>query len=127
MKNNFESSGFTLVEVLVAMALFSIVSAIMAPSFLYQLQTNTNAELKNGAIAVTQQILDSVRAKEVSSLPTSGVSTQSISAGERNYSAKTSYCLNPSWCDNSSRHLSVDIYYRNKKVYGTETVFSQLR
>jgi prepilin-type N-terminal cleavage/methylation domain-containing protein len=128
MKRNYSnSSGFTLVEVLVAMSIFAVVSAIMAPSFLYQLKVNYKAELKNGAISVTQQVLDSLRPTEISSLPTTGSSTQNISAGDRTYSVKTTYCKNTNWCGTSSRHLNLDVYYRNERIYGTETVFSQLR
>ncbi len=127
MRQIKSQSGFSLVEVLVALGIFAVVTAIMAPSFLYQLSTNTKAELKNGAIAVTQQVLDGIRPIEVASLPTSGFTTQNISAGDRNFSVKTLYCVNPSWCGTSSRHIMIEVYYRNNKIYGTETIFSQLR
>lgn len=127
MKKLLSQAGFTLIEILVSLAIFCVVSAVMAPSFMYHLKINTQAELKNGAIAVTQQVLDSIRPIDVSTLPTSGSSTQNISAGERTFSLKTIYCNNASWCSMSSRHIKIEVSYKNKKIYETETVFSQLR
>lgn len=120
-------SGFSLVEVMVAMALFTMVSALMAPSFIYHLKTNYNSEVKNGAIAASQQRLDILRSQDPSTLPSSGSDTQNIAVGERTFSVKTIYCRNSAWCSASSRNLNLEITHRNKIVYKVETVFSQLR
>lgn len=120
-------AGFSLVEVLVAMSLFTIVSALMVPSFIYHSKTNYKSEVKNGAIAATQQRLDTLRSQDPSTLSSSGSDTQNISIGERTYSVKTIYCRNPSWCNTSARNLNIEVSHRNIIVYKAETVFSQLR
>lgn len=120
-------SGFSLVEVMVAMSIFVTVSAMMAPSFIYHLKTNYMAEVKNGAIAATQQRLDVIRSQDPSSLALTGNDTQNITVGERTFAVKTIYCNNSAWCTQSSRHLKIEVTHRNKVVYRAETVFSQLR
>lgn len=119
--------GFSLVEVMVSVALFSVVSALMAPSFIYHLKTNSRAEVKNGAIAATQQRLDTLRSSDPTSLPSSGSDTQNVAVGERTFSVKTYYCQTAAWCTTSSRHLKIEVSYRNTFVYSAETIFSQLR
>lgn len=123
-KSNY---GFSLIEVIVAMALFTLVSALMAPSFLYHLKTNYNSEVKNGAIAATQQRLDTIRSQDPALLPSSGYDTQNITFGERTFSVKTLYCRNAAWCSSSARNINVEVSYRNKLIYKAETVFSQLK
>ncbi len=125
--NPCNQQGFTLVEVLVAMTLFAIVSALMAPAFLLQLKTNIAAEDRNGAIAVAQQVLDDIRTSDPSTLPSTGSTTSSITTQHRSYATTTTYCSTSSFCTARTRHIKLEIKYRGKTVYWLETVFTKLK
>ena len=120
-------NGFSLIEVLVALSLFTMVSGLMAPSFIFHLKTNYRAEVRNGAIAATQQRLDTLRSQDPGLLPTTGSETQNITVGERTFAVKTIYCRNAAWCNTSARNLNIEVTHRSQLVYKAETVFSQLR
>lgn len=126
-RHSSSQRGFTMIEVLVALALFAIVSAVMTASFLGQMSFTLRAEERQGAIAAVTQALDQLRLSDPSTLPTSGSATQTVSAGEREYQVVTIYCQNSSLCGSSSRHIVVSATYRNQKIYEAQTVFARLR
>lgn len=111
------------------MALIAIISAGAIPAFLFQFQTVTRNELRSGAINAAQEVLDQVRVQNPSSLPMSGSSpVATIDAGHRSFSVVVHYCLELSYCAQSStRHLTVDVSYRDQEIYSVETIFTQLR
>lgn len=120
--------GYTLMEVLVSLGLFTIISAGMVPSFVTYMKHNTNSQVKTEAIAVGQQILDRKRALEPSDMPTSGYDTPTtINVGKRSYEVKISYCTRSIFCSTGTRHLTAEVTYNNDLVYSTETVFTELR
>lgn len=127
MSNN--ERGFTLLEVMISLFIFSIVIAGMSPAFVAQLQQNTASEIKTEAIMAAQQVLDSIRLQDISGLPVSGAgATTTITLGERNYVVTPTYCADVSFCvSNVTRHISISVTYANVIRYETETVFTQLR
>ena len=129
MKKKIEqNAAFTLIEVMVAMAIFAIASALMAPAFVMHLKINTASEEKNGAIAAAEQVLDDLRFQDPASLPTSGQSVeQQITAGERIYQAVIYYCQRQAYCSSRSRHLKTQISRNGHVIYATETVYTRLR
>jgi len=122
-------SGFSLMEVIISMALIAIISAGAIPAFLFQFQTVTRNELRSGAINAAQEMLDQVRVENPSSLPMSGSSpVATINAGHRSFSVIVHYCLELDYCAQSNtRHLTVDVSYRGQEIYSVETIFTQLR
>ena len=123
-----KQSGFSLIEVMVAMVIFGVVSASMAPVFMNHLKFNTAMEVRSGAYAAAQQVLDDLRSQDPSSMPSSGSSAAtSVPAGDRIYSVVTSYCLQASYCASANiRHLKVEVSYKGNLVYSVETVFTKL-
>jgi len=120
--------GFTLLEVMVAMAIFALVAGAMLPAFLTHLKFNVAAEERNGAMAATRQILEELRLEDPESLPSSGSSgPQDIAAGERSYQVTLYYCRKPLLCSTRSRHLEVEASYRGQILYDVETVFTRLK
>lgn len=121
-------AGFTLLEVLVALTLFLIVSALMAPVFVAHLKYNLEASQKSGAIVASQQALDELRVQDVTGLPLSGtVGPTNMVVGERTYQVLTTYCLNASWCTATARHITVNVSFKNKSLFTTETVYALLQ
>jgi type IV pilus modification protein PilV len=120
--------GFTLIEVMIAMAILGIGLAAMAPLFLYHLQINNRSELQSGAVAVAQQVLDTLRLQNPLTLPSSGSTTpQNIVMGGRTYQATTTFCAITTYCNAGSRHIQVEVKFRGKTLYTTDTVYTQLR
>lgn len=123
-----QPQGFTLLEVMVSMCIFMVVSATMANSFMGHLKQNSSTEVRNGAVAAAQQKLDTLRLIDPPAMPSSGSTTESLASGGRSFSVKTLYCLTPTYCtSNNSRDITVRVSYRGKQVYETETVYTRLR
>lgn len=124
----YQERGFTLVEVLVALMIFALVSALMAPSFIYHQTVNSNQEIRTGAMAAAQRTLDDLRTETISGLPSSGsVGPTTISVDGKNFAVTTTYCGDPSLCDTNTRQLEVAVSFRNEVIYEVETVFTALR
>lgn len=58
---NQAEKGFSIIEALVALLIVTIVSSLSVSLFIGQHQQNINSEIRTGAIALSQQILDSLR------------------------------------------------------------------
>ena len=120
--------AFTLLEVMVSMLIFLVVSATMANAFVSHLKTNTATEVRTGAIEAAQLQLDEHRLADPMTMPNSGSTSATITIGGRPFNVVTYYCQNPAFCISSStRHLLVKVNYANKQVFQTETVYTRLR
>lgn len=123
-----KQQAFTLLEVMVSLVIFLLVSAGMATSYIGHLKRNTDTETDSEALAAAQRVLDVLRLQSISSLPNSGTSTQTISIGQRDFSVSTSYCVVNTYCNTSNnRHIRVAVYYKNNKAYEVDTVYTRLR
>ena len=126
---NFHSEvGFTLVEVIVALAIMGVVIAASTTSFMTHLRANYSAEIVFEGEQATQSVIDDLRYVEVSSLPDSGTDApRSISMNElRDFQVYVTYCPEEVYCSSDMvRHLRVRADYRGEAVYETETVFTQ--
>ncbi len=123
-----KEKGFTLIEVMIAMAILGVGLAAMAPLFLAHLQINNQSELKNGAVLVAQQTLDTLRLQNPITMPNSGSTTpQNVTMGGRTYQVVTTYCALASYCNSGSRHIRVEVQFRGKTLYTVDTVYTQLR
>ncbi len=121
--------GFTLLEVMISLFIFSIVLTGMSRAFIQNIRANTSTQIRTEAIGAAQQVLDNVRLQDISALPTSGSSApQSVVVGNHTYTVVIKYCLDVTMCAlTSTRHLTVDVDYNSERVFETETVFTQLR
>lgn len=120
--------GFTLLEVLVSLVLFSIAGIAMAKSFTHHLSTNTRNEQRSAAVMAAQQVLDGLRVLDPATFPSSGSTTQNITVGIRTFSVTTTYCSNITYCpNNNTKHIKVDVKLRGTTIYSVSTVYVQLR
>lgn len=119
--------GLSLVEILVALTVLALVLAFIVPSFTGHLQSNTSSELRSQAIALAQAKLEELRLQNPAALPSSGSVQETRSLGSRTYTVRTSFCTNAGLCASGSRHIRVEVIWNGRVVYGTETVFAQLR
>ena len=120
--------GFTLIEVLVALSLFALVSAGMVPSFVLFLKYNRSAQIKTEAALAAQEILDEMRVEDPSDMPDSGSDpAQTVASGDHDFEVTVSYCENPAYCATDTKHLSIDVAYQGTTIYEVETVYTDLR
>lgn len=121
--------GFTIIEVLFAITLFSIVSMGLAGGFVMQLKTNNDNAIRIQAISAAQQVLDNLRVSDPASFPPTGSDApRNISVAGRTFSVVVTYCAIPSLCTAATtRHLRASVTYKGKKRYEVDTVFSQLK
>ncbi len=120
--------GFTMIEVLVALSLFGIITAGITSVFVNHLKYNSVAGQRTGAIDAAQQQLDNLRKDDPTTMPVTGNTTSSIVIGTRTYSVVTKYCTVSSYCSSvNQRHLRVEVSYIGTLLYVVETVYTKLR
>jgi len=120
--------GITIMESMVSMAIFLIVSVGIAGGSASFMKLNTLNEQKSGAIAATQQAFDRLRFQDPATLPQSGTVNSGVSVAGRNYQVRLSYCEKTTFCSALSlRHITARTYFRNTKLYEVETVYAQLQ
>ena len=120
--------GFTILELLIALGIFSIVSSAMAPAFIGYLKFNTASEIRSEASSAAQQTLDELRVFDPATMPSSGSDpVLALTVGLRQYDVTVSYCVNATYCTAASRHIQVEVAYSGKTVYQVETVYTQLK
>jgi len=120
--------GFSLLELLLAVAIVGTVVMGVVPAFMACKHANQRNGIRSGAAAVAQQVMEAQRQLDPSTLPTSGVSSiQVVREGNRDYEVITRYCAAPAWCDYETRHLMVEVSFGPQTVLTVETVFTKLR
>lgn len=119
------TKGVTLIEAVVAVAILTIVLAGVIPAFVNYLSVNTSSEVRTGAVAVAQQLLDDLRA--VGSWPPSGT-VVSVTTGRRTYSATLTHSqfCDGGRCFDGARRVRVEVSHAGRTYYQVETVFTQL-
>lgn len=120
--------GFTLLEVMVSLLLFLVVSAIMASSFVGHLKRSTETEVRTLAMGAAQEILDETRLTDPAGLPSSGTTSSTVVVGGRSFVVESTFCSNATYCASAAnRHVRVRVNFNGAKVFETETVFTRLR
>lgn len=120
--------GFSLIEVMLAVALVGTVILGILPAFVVCKDTNTRNELRFGAAAAAQSVMEAHRRVDPATLPTSGSSPlQVINVGARDYEVVTQYCVETALCDQQTRHLVIEVGFGTDTILTVETVFTKLR
>ena len=121
------SKGFTLLESVISLAILSITLVGMLPAFQTFMDANTLSEERSNALAAAQEVMETLRHKDPSSLPSSGSSAiEAVQVGSHEYEVVTHFCQNSSYCGSDIRHITVEVSFAGKSVYTIETVFTRL-
>lgn len=119
--------GLGIIEALIAIAIVGIALAALAPVFTSFSNTNRESERRGAAVAVAQQLLDSMRQQRFSQWPTNGeVRTIQTSLGE--FEVEFQYCTGePPDCFSSLNTRQVRIFIRQdeRMIYEVETVYTR--
>lgn len=129
VKHVRQASGFTLLEVMFSLSLFSIILSGLIPAFITQMRFNSASQIRSEGMQAAVQVLDELRMDNPTDMPTAGATTiDSVTIGARTFQVTTVYCGDMTYCDSSSnRFIEVSVSYDNELVYNVETVFTQLR
>jgi prepilin-type N-terminal cleavage/methylation domain-containing protein len=121
--------GFTIIEVMVALGMFGVASAMMATSMVQMQRVNYENEVRSGAYAAAQLVLDDIRSQNIGVLPTSGSGpTQNITVSTRTYNVTPSYCITPSDCSSANvRGIRASVSYRGRVWYVVDTIYARLQ
>lgn len=132
---NIAEQGFSLVESLAALVILVTVLGFAAPLFMDQRFSNIKSEIRTGAVAASQQILEQTRVDPNLFNPfinppiprSDPPRTISSVTGGHTYEATVHYCENSSFCATNTRHIRVEIKSNGRTVYNVETVYTQLQ
>ena len=121
--------GFTLMEVMVALLIFSVSALAIAKVFSSNIAFNTQNEQLTGAILAANQVLDLLRVGDVTNLPATGTdAVRNITIGTRSYQVTVSYCNPNTYCtSNNIRFIHVVTQLHVTTRYAVDTIFAQLR
>jgi type II secretory pathway pseudopilin PulG len=124
------NKGFTLVEAVVGLVMFAAALAGLIPLIMVSRTMALQSDSRVGAIAVAQQIMDSLRQIDVACIPSSGTDVTKLpdrtcpavpaSTGDsiaslpykgKTYSATITYCAdNNTYCDATTRQIRVRVF-----------------
>ena len=117
-----------MVETLIALGIITIGSLCLISTFYFFSNINSKFEAKSYAVFATQQILDDIRSKRISVLPTSGYEIRQVSYGQRAANIKINYCTVPSLCTSPTiRQILAEAMIDNKVLYEVNVVYSELQ
>jgi type II secretion system protein I len=122
-------SGFTLLEVLVSLALFAIASATVSSAFSMHLRANDTADKRSGAITAAQHVLDRLRTEDPSDMPDSGSDApETVTVEEHSFTVTINYCVDSGYCiSDNIRMISILVELNGETQYQVDTVYAQLR
>lgn len=122
------TSGLTLIEAVIALAVLGIALAAIIPAFTNYVRVNTNSEVRTGAISAGQQALESLRQRTFANWPESG-STEITSSGDRDYEVAISYCFQGELdclSEGQMRHVKLEVRHGGKVRYELETIYTAI-
>lgn len=121
--------GFTIIEVMVALGMFGVVSAMMATTMVQMQRTNYDNEIRSGAYNAAQLVLDDLRLQNIALLPTSGSgAVQNVVISGHTFNVTPSYCLTASDCISANiRGIRVVVAYKGVTKYTLNTVYARLQ
>jgi prepilin-type N-terminal cleavage/methylation domain-containing protein len=126
--SNKQQDGFTLLEVLVALGLFALITGGLDPAIRSNAKRNDRMERTTSAIHAAQVVLDDYRSKRIRDLPSSGEQdVETITIDQREYEVYVFICEDDEYCDAETRRLRVVVTNRSEELYETETLYTELR
>jgi prepilin-type N-terminal cleavage/methylation domain-containing protein len=119
--------GVTLVEALVALAILGIALTGVLPAFTTQTRANTRSHERASAVSAAQQIVEALRFEDPSALPSVGATApRLVTVGDLQFDVVTRFCVEPGFCNDDSRHLTVEVQREGRLIYDVQTVYTRL-
>ena len=120
--------GFTVAEVVAALAVLSLAMVGLLGAFQTFMDTNTLTEERSDAVAAAQMVMEILREPDPGSLPSSGSSAQQlVDVGQHQFGVVVHYCTVPKYCGPDSRHIVLEVSHGGDVIYTVESVYTRLR
>ena len=126
------SGGLTIVEAVIALAVIGVALAAIVPVFTNYAGVNQRSDVRTGAVAAAQEVLESLRQQDFSSWPANGAVVTAGSGG-RDYGVVVNYCLQgqdgvkpdaPCLSEGQIRHVLLEAKYGGEVRYELETAYT---
>ena len=120
-------AGLSLIEAIIAMAIVGILLAGVVPAFVTNLRVNTDSEIRTGAVAAAQTVLDQFRVLPKSRWQESGTTVAVVSHG-RSFDVLVQYgafCQDGT-CYANSNLIQLEVSHGSRSRYAVSTVFTEL-
>ena len=121
-------SGFSILEIMIAIAILAVLLIAIIPAFTGFLRTNKSSEERTVAITLAQERLEALRLQDPRTLPSSGFTETVVSRNGKAYRVRTLYCTNAALCNSVTRQIVVRVEQGSgrKVIYEVGTVFTKL-
>lgn len=123
-----KTRGLSIIEVVIALVILTIVLAGLLPSFIGNLQINNRTELRGTAVSIAQRELEQLRRQNLAAISNTTTTTQApkdVVQDGRTYQVSTRFCVDTSRCTGNARQIVVQVSYKGSKLYELETVYTQ--
>lgn len=120
-------AGLSLVEAIIAIAIVGILLAGVVPAFVSNLRINTDSEIRTGAVAAAQTVVDQFRVLPRSQWQASGTTVNVVSHG-RSYDVLAQhgpFCQGGT-CFADSFLIELEVSHGGRSRYAVATVFTAL-
>lgn len=120
-------AGISLVEAVIAIVIVGIVLAGVVPALVSNLRVNTDSEVRTGAVAAAQTVLDRFRVRPKSAWEASG-STVSVVSHGRSYDVavvRQPFCQDGT-CLDGAELIELEVSHGGRTRYTVSTVFTAL-
>ncbi|RME58899.1 MAG: prepilin-type N-terminal cleavage/methylation domain-containing protein [Candidatus Dadabacteria bacterium] len=122
-----KSKGFTLIEVMAALALLAISLVIVSSNLIKNLKSNYGMQIRYEAMQAAQKVIDDLRFQDISTLSTEPM-TETVTIGNRSYEVNITFCETTDYCVTGDMvEITARVNYNNKQYYETDTVFSTFK
>lgn len=122
-----KTGGFTMVETLVSMAILTIaIMPLLKLGISYRIMV-TDMKLKSEAMTAAQRVAEGYRQGVITTLPSSGTQTQTISLGNRSYVVNTDICTATTYCTTATRDFIFRVSLNGKERYRMQAIFSEIQ
>lgn len=126
MTRRKRAHGFTLIEAIIGLAILAVVVAGIVPAFMSYLRVNNQSDVRSGAVAAAESVLDGLRQTPIADWSASGT-VQTAGGGDRTFQVTVLYCTSSlPYCSGDARHVEAVVRYRGKVYYDVETVYTKL-
>lgn len=118
--------GFGLIEAIVALVVLGVALTALLPALANTISINTTSDLRTGAVAVAQEVLDDLRS-DGDNWPTSGTTTE-LDTGRAVYTYELEheqYCEDGD-CFDGARAVTIAVAHNGQVLYEVETIFTSL-
>ncbi|PTA67773.1 type II secretion system protein [Deinococcus arcticus] len=126
-------AGFTVVELLIALAILGVAMSTVISAMLANTSLNTRVERQANAVRVSEQVMESYRQRtDYAALQFNDLS-QTVVMNGQTYTANTDFCpndlpqatKNSMPCSSTSVYIRVEVKHGNTVLHRAETYFTQ--